>query len=130
MLEPLLIKGDEVTPFVNFNYTTGKLVMGGMAVPENVKEMFSPIREWLELYQKQPQPATEFVLNFEYLNTAATKMVFEIANTVSNLHGRENCRVKITWKYLRGDAEMRELGEEILDEFVCLKEIAAVDSLH
>ncbi len=130
MLKTLLITGDEVTPFVNFNSTTGKLVMGGMAVPENVKEMFAPIREWIEVYEKMPQSATELELSFEYLNTAATKMVFEIASKVSNLHGHENCRVKVTWRYLRGDAEMRELGEEILDEFLCLKEIIAVDTLR
>ena len=128
-METLIIKGDEVTPSVNFNANTGLLAMSGLAIPEDVRSMFTPIKEWLIDYSKSPQPATELQFYFEYLNTAASKMVFEIGNIVSELHARDNCRVKILWKYQRGDSEMYELGEEMIEEFVCLTEVLAVDEI-
>ena len=77
-MEPLIIKGDEVSPKVCFNPDTGLLEMSGLAIPEDVRSMFNPLKEWLIQYSESPQPATELQLYFEYLNTAASKMVFEI----------------------------------------------------
>lgn len=128
-MESLIIQADENMPSINFNPTTGRLVMEGLAVPENVYELFNPLKDWLEQYANKPQPATELIFFFEYLNTAASKMVFEIGNIVSNLHGRDDCDVKIIWKYTRGDVEMHELGEEMLEEYLCFTEIRAVDEI-
>jgi hypothetical protein len=128
-MEPLVIKGDEVTPTVEFNSETGVMYMGGLAIPEDVRTMFTPIKEWIMKYAEKPKPATELILDFEYLNTAATKMIFDIGTRISEIHGNENTDVKITWKYTRGDVEMLELGEELLDEFLCFKEIIAVEEI-
>jgi hypothetical protein len=102
--------------------------MSGVAIPEDVRTFFAPLKKWLLEYIANPKHATELAFHFEYLNTAASKMVFEVCDLISNLHGNEECNVKITWKYHRGDNEMRELGEEILEQFFCLKEIKAVDN--
>lgn len=128
-MEPLIIQGDENTPDVNFDGKTGQLTMKGIAIPEDIREIFVPIKEWLAKYQESPQPATELLLFFEYLNTAASKMVFEIGSTISELHARDNCRVKIIWQYTRGDSEMHELGEEMIEDFFCLTEISVVDEI-
>jgi hypothetical protein len=126
-MKPLFIQGDETTPTIDFNNTTGVLKMSGVAIPEDVREFFKPIRDWVNNYLNHPQPATEMILHFEYLNTAASKMVFLLCEAISALHGNEGCHVKLIWKYHRGDNEMRELGEEILEQFFCLKEIKAFD---
>jgi len=126
-MEPFIIQGDETTPTVDFNHTTGVLKMSGVAIPEDVREFFKPIKEWVNSYAANPQPATELILQFEYLNTAASKMIFILCETISAIHGNENYRAKLTWKYLRGDNEMHELGEEIFEQFYCLKEIVAFD---
>jgi hypothetical protein len=126
-MEKFEIIGDETTPTVKFDSTTGLLKMSGIAIPEDVRAFFEPIKKWVNNYLLKPQVATELILHFDYLNTAASKMVFELCDMISSLHGREECKVKITWKYFRGDNEMRELGEEVLDQFFCLKELLAVD---
>jgi hypothetical protein len=127
-MEALHILGDETTPLVDFDAATGVLKMSGVAIPEDVREFFKPIKNWVTTYAKHPQSATELILDFEYLNTAASKMVFEMCDIVSAIHGSENYRVKLTWKYHRGDIEMLELGEEIFEQFFCLKEIQAIDN--
>jgi hypothetical protein len=126
-MEKFEITGDETTPTVNFDASTGLLKMSGVAIPEDVRSFFAPLKKWIQHYISSPQHATEVILHFDYLNTAASKMVFEICDMISALHGQEEYNVKLTWKYLRGDMEMRELGEEIFDQFFCIKEILAVD---
>lgn len=128
-MESLILSGDEVSPHVNFNAETGILVMKGVAIPENVKEMFEPMNKWLQEYMNAPRSATELIIYFDYLNTAASKMVYNICDKLSDMHGEEETNVKITWKYTRGDVEMLELGEEILEQFVCFKEIIAVEDM-
>jgi hypothetical protein len=126
-MKNLEFKGDETTPSVIFNAEIGLLKMSGVAIPEDVRSFFAPLKKWIQQYTASPKHATEVILHFDYLNTAASKMVFEICDLVSALHGQEEYNVKLTWKYLRGDMEMRELGEEIFDQFFCIKEIMAVD---
>ncbi len=126
-MDHLIIQPDEVTPEVHFNPDSGVLEMQGVAIPEDVREMSLPIIEWVEEYSKKPCPATELILFFDYLNTAASKMVYQLCDMLSDLHGNEANNVKIIWKYYRGDIEMLELGEEILETFICFKEIVAVE---
>ncbi len=128
-MDSLIIKGDETTPSVNLNAKTGHLSICGVAIPEDVRELSKPIIKWIEDYSANPKLATELVLDFEYLNTAATKMVFQVCENVGSIHNINNCKVKLVWKYVRGDIEMLELGEEVLDSFDCITELIAVDKL-
>lgn len=126
-MKPLIIQGNETTPDVVFDAEKGRLEMSGVAIPEDVREMSQPILAWIDSYIKKPRPATELILFFEYLNTAASKMVYNICDKLSEIHGREEYNVRITWKYHRGDSEMLELGEDILEPIICLKNILAVE---
>ncbi|MBN1118854.1 MAG: DUF1987 domain-containing protein [Bacteroidales bacterium] len=127
-MKSLIIKGDDVSPDVNFNPETGILEMKGVAIPEDVRDMFEPIIKWLKEYIGNPKTATELILYFDYLNTAASKMIYQICDMISDLHGNEEYNSKITWKYNRGDSEMLELGEDLMESFVCLKNILAVET--
>lgn len=126
-MNELKITGSESMPFVLFNPESGSLKMGGVAIPENIKEFSKPVLDWLGKYCIAPKAATELNLFFEYLNTAATKFVFQVCQLLNDTHGKKNCRVKLIWRYQRGDLEMLELGQEIFEDFSCLTEIKAVD---
>ena len=126
-MDHLIIQADEVTPKIHFNPESGILEMHGVAIPEDVREISGPITKWIDKYSKNPKAATELILFFDYLNTAASKMIYQICDRLSDLHGNENCNFKIVWKYYRGDVEMLELGEEILESFICFKEIEVVE---
>lgn len=126
-MEALIIKGDETTPNVFFNGLTGNLEMGGVAIPEDVREITKPILEWITSYSQSPKPATLVEFYFEYLNTAATKMVFQLCDSVNLIHKEGKGRVRLTWKYNRGDLEMLDLGEEVFEGFECQTEIIAMD---
>ncbi|NJM16875.1 MAG: DUF1987 domain-containing protein [Bacteroidales bacterium] len=51
----LIIEGTNGFPFVNFNRRKGELTMGGTSLPENVKEAYLPIFEWIDNYKEDPQ---------------------------------------------------------------------------
>lgn len=125
-MNSLIIAGDKTTPRINFNPGSGMFEMGGLAVPEDVRELSEPVMQWLEKYCASPKRATELTLFFEYINTAATKFLFQVCEILNNTHGQDS-RVKLIWKYHRGDIEMLELGEEVFEDFNCLTEIVAVD---
>lgn len=126
-MNELNISGSESMPLVIFNPESGMLKMEGVAIPENIKEFAEPILEWLSSYCSSPNTVTELNLFFEYLNTAATKFIFHVCEILNNSHRKNNCRVKLVWKYHRGDLEMLELGQEIFEDFICLTEILAID---
>lgn len=128
-MEPLVMGGSETMPRINFNARTGTFQMGGVAIPEDVRDITGPVLKWMDEYNQSPKPATELIFDFEYLNTAATKFVFLLCEKLNDLHGQNNCRVKLVWKYSRGDIEMLELGEEVLDGFECITSIVAVDDM-
>ena len=126
-MKPLVQKGNETTPYVNFNNSKGKFEMGGIAIPENVYDVFNPIKEWLNTYSTIQNESPEFEFYFEYLNTSATKMVFDIFSIIDQMTTGAST-AKIKWYYNRGDVEMLELGEEMLDEIDCASEIIALDT--
>lgn len=124
----LIVEGDKFTPRINFDPVSGVLEMSGLAVPEDVRELSDPVMKWLTNYFITPQPSTELTLFFEYINTAATKFIFQICEFLDNANGHDT-KVKLIWKYFRGDSEMLELGKEIFEDFNCVAEIIAVDKL-
>jgi hypothetical protein len=127
-METLFIEGNETTPYVNYDSQNGIFRMGGVAIPEDVRELYGPIKSWLSNFSTTIKPNSTFEFYFEYLNTAATKMIYEMCNLIDKISTVKD-GIKIKWFYHRGDSEMFELGEEVLSHFTCKSEIIAVD-LH
>jgi hypothetical protein len=127
-MNSLIVEGDKSTPKINLDPVSGLLEMSGLAVPEDVRDLSSPVMKWLTSYCSSPKPSTELTLFFEYINTAATKFIFQVCEFLDDAHGHDT-NVKLIWKYFRGDSEMLELGEEMFEDFNCVTEIVAVDEL-
>lgn len=126
MIDSLILEGDNTTPQINFNAGSGVFKMGGVAVPEDIRELSVPVMDWLKEYCGINRPSTELMLFFEYVNTATTKFLFTVCEKLNRYYVMGN-KVKLTWKYVRGDLEMLELGEEIFEDFECPTEIIAVE---
>ncbi len=127
-MNSLIVEGDKSTPKINLDPVSGLLEMSGLAVPEDVRDLSAPVMKWLTNYCSSPKPSTELTLFFEYINTAATKFIFQVCKFLDDAHGCDT-NVKLIWKYFRGDSEMLELGEEMFEDFNCVTEIVAVDEL-
>ena len=123
-MKALNIQGTNEVPQVHFDNKKGNLFIGGTSLPENVIEIYSPIMDWVEKYKAERTSCTHVEFNFDYLNTTSTNMVAKLIESISALQQLGD--VKITWYYMHGDYEMRELGEDLLDENNCRYEIIEI----
>lgn len=111
MEEKLIIKGTNKTPEVNFDSTSGKLFLSGRSLPENAFEFYSPVVDWLTRYSNHAKALTELEINLEYLNSGSLKQLFRIIYKLENLMELGH-KIKISWKYRKGDELMMQKGHE------------------
>lgn len=113
-MEPLILKVTDDTPQITLNKEDNEFTFIGASLPEDAKEFFKPVMDWIKEYLKNPNPESMFVFNMTYFNTASSKMIldilFELKDAITNNHN-----IKILWKYERDDEEMLDTGEEFSD---------------
>ncbi len=109
-MKVIRIEPTETTPRVILNKDNGDLLIQGKCLPEDVKKFFTPIIEWFDLYLDEPNPETVVELDFDYFNTASSKMILVILSRLRDLK-RKGKWVQVIWKYPQYDLEL-EAGEE------------------
>jgi len=55
-MEVLSIKGTQETPEVMLDKQSGVFSISGKSLPEDVKEFYNPLIEWIENYSNEPNP--------------------------------------------------------------------------
>lgn len=113
-MDSLFVEAGTITPFVEFDKAKGVFIIQGRSLPEDVKAYYIPLVQWWDMYLQSPNPYTHLVLDFDYFNTATSKMLLIMLNKVKDLYKNGN-EVLITWKYPQLDAEMEEAGEEFAE---------------
>ena len=109
--EAFYVEATDSTPEIKLDKENSKIEMSGRSLPENVKEFYGPAIEWLKEYVKKPNDKTKVVLNFEYFNTASSKMIMDILEKIKEIkdQGKE---VDVDWCYIEEDDDMLEAGED------------------
>ena len=113
-MERLHLEPTFTTPKVIFDQERGFFLIQGKSLPEDVKAFYAPLIAWLDNYSKDPNTKINFEFDFEYYNTASSKMILVILNRLRELY-RKGYDVEITWKYPQHDAELEESGEELAE---------------
>jgi CRISPR/Cas system CMR-associated protein Cmr1 (group 7 of RAMP superfamily) len=113
-MEALILKGTNETPNVVFNKQTGEFSISGKSLPEDVKEFYKPLLDWITVYSKSPNPETKLKVKMDYFNTASSKMILEIFELFKGLQDAGN-NVTIDWYYHEEDEDMQEAGEDYAD---------------
>lgn len=113
-MDRLYLDASPNTPLVEFDKEKGVFVVQGRSLPEDVKSFYHPLLQWWDNYNRVPNQETNLVLDFDYFNTASSKMLLILLNKVKELHKNGN-KVLITWKYPQLDAELEEAGEEFAE---------------
>ncbi|MBI3136255.1 MAG: DUF1987 domain-containing protein [Bacteroidetes bacterium] len=111
-MENFVLEGTPKSPRVDFNAQTGILLISGRSIPENAREFYRPLIEWVERYSDQPKPKTIFDICLEYFNTSSSKALFDLFKTVENMHISGKSTILVKWKYENDDWEMRDAGLE------------------
>jgi hypothetical protein len=122
-MKSLHINGTSVSPTVDFNLETRVLEISGYSRPENVRDFYFPLIEWLDelaklmISNKTINPDTDlfsFKFKFVYFNSSSAKFIYDI---IILLNGFQNdgFPLKIYWYFDEEDDELREAGEELSD---------------
>lgn len=122
-MKSIHITGTTVSPNVDFNLETRVLELSGYSRPENVRDFYFPLLQWLdELNAVQmsnrsmnidTEPFT-FKFKFVYFNSSSAKFIYDIIIMLNGFQ-KGGFPIKIYWFYDSDDDELREAGEELSD---------------
>ncbi len=107
----LKIEPKSDTPGVIIDPTRDIFEIYGKSLPEDATEFYEPVLEYIRAYAENPNKETNFVINFEYYNSASVRQIIAILTLLEALH-KKGKTVKVQWMYDEGDEIMRENGEE------------------
>jgi hypothetical protein len=119
-MKKLIIEPTSNSPKVILDPELSRFEFSGESRPENVRDFYSPILEWLDEFsselskQKKPEKKTlrEFIFNFEYFNSTSAKYILDIFKSLSLLHDAQK-EILVKWHYEEDDVDMLEVGQEM-----------------
>jgi len=114
MMDVLSIKGTQETPEILLDKEQGIFEIKGKSLPEDVKEFYNPILSWFEDYSQNPNKQTVLKVKMDYFNTASSKMILEIFESLQELFDKGN-DVSIEWYYMADDEDMEDAGQDYSD---------------
>lgn len=110
-MEDLKIEGTPKTPTIEFNQSTGYLLVRGRSIPENSIEFYKPLIDILEAYDKNSQANTKVDIQLEYFNTSSSKCILDVFKKLEGINSGSS-EVVINWYYEEDDEDMLEAGED------------------
>ncbi len=114
-MDDLHIEPTKNSPLVDF-FSSGKLILAGSVFPENSKEFFDPLIEWILDLQTA---SVDLDLIIEYINTSSAKKLLELLQKLerNTKIGNRN----INWFYQKWDTDSLETGQILSESLPGLK---------
>ena len=112
MQQKLYIEETNETPFVHFNPAENIFEFTGRSLPEDVNKFYTPVREWVTEYVKNPNPETVLTFNLDYFNSSSARVIVKILVALESIPETGN-KIKVVWLYKEGDELMYDRGDEI-----------------
>ena len=122
-MKSIHIDGTPVSPSLDFNIETRTLEICGYSRPENVRDFYFPLIQWLDELntyhiEKQNKGEVEepysFNFKFVYFNSSSAKFIYDIIILLNGFQ-KDGLPMKIYWFFDEDDDELREAGEELSD---------------
>ena len=106
-MRDIFVSGTKLTPEVSLR--KGEISFSGRSVPSDPGKFYQPLFQWAEEYHEKGPGEIKIKLNFEYINTASTKWLYNILKILgSDINSKK--KVDISWYFEEGDEDMQELG--------------------
>lgn len=109
MSSTLYIEPTENTPLVVFDKLNNKFEIIGVSIPQDGREFYQPLLDWLNEYSKSANKSMEFVINLEYFNISSSKMILFILYKLQEIQQNGN---EVTVKWFFNSEELLEAGED------------------
>jgi hypothetical protein len=113
-MENLKINATDITPEINFNILEKTFVISGESRPENVKDFFEPILNWLDTYFSQfvEKEKHIFTIKLAYFNSSSAKFLLSLLKNLGKYY-QNGIKIEVNWCYEEGDDDMKEAGEQM-----------------
>lgn len=113
-MESLRLKGTDDTPEVILDKDDNEFRFSGKSLPEDVREFYTPVLEWIKEYGNNPNEKTEIEFKMDYFNTASSKQILDILEAFEEIHEAGN-DMFVRWYYQEDDDDMHEAGESFFE---------------
>ena len=107
-MESLQIQSSNNTPFVSWNPATAEFVVEGKSFPENTKNFYTPLIQWLNNFEPG-QNEVCFRFGFDYVSSSSVIALLEVLRTIEKLM-RRGANISIVWAYDEGDEDIQKIG--------------------
>lgn len=104
------IDHSEIYPNIIMDKENGIFEIKGVSLPENGKDFYQPVLDFLEEYSENPNKVTLFVFNLQYFNITSSKMFLYILYKLKEIYDNGNA-VVVIWSF--DDDDIREAGEDL-----------------
>ena len=106
-MEAIRLPETEDTPEVILDPLNGQFEFRGISIMEDAVEFYSPIKDWIRDYARNPNPETVVNFYMEYCNTSSSKQVYEVLIRFVNIEviGK---KIEINWYYQDFDEDVRD----------------------
>lgn len=120
-MDALIIEATENSPLISFDTESKIFEIVGESRPENVREFYEPILNWMDdcgtemsSNLNDENNATPITFNFklEYFNSSSSKFILDIVKKIYDYHTK-GIKIKVNWFFDEGDEDMQEAGEEL-----------------
>lgn len=122
-MKALKIKGAIDTPEVFFDPEKRVFSISGISHPENAKEFYLSIIDWLDEYYEELTDGDGVKItvdiNFKYINSSSYKYLREVMKRISNFQTK-GVDIEVIWNYHQED-------EDLLNEGMVLFELPDIN---
>lgn len=116
-MKNLIIDATDCTPSIYFDAQEHLLEIRGTSYPENTAAFYAPVFSWLDEYFANIEEG-DITVNVEivYFNSGSSKALLEFFDLLDDAAFR-GMGVNVNWIYEQDDEDMREYGEEFVEDF-------------
>lgn len=111
----LMIEETKFTMRVDFNAETGICNLTGNSYPEDAIVFFEPVTGWIEQFVDEVKKPLILNITLNYINSSSSKCFMDIFDLLED-YSTDGGDVTVNWYYEEEDDEIREAGEELLED--------------
>jgi hypothetical protein len=109
-MESIIIPATNKTPNIELCQRKGLIYIDGRSITETPQDYFTHINDWFKSYINNLQPITTIELDFTYINTITSKLLFRFLKDITN--NLEPDKYRIKWYYEEDDESIMEMGND------------------
>lgn len=117
-MDILKIEATKDSPNVLLDLNSSIFEIAGKSHPENIKEFFKPIMEWLEEFHLLVKASNKYNIvvkfNYIYINSSSYKYIIIFLKKLKELEN-DGVNFKFFWYYEDDDDDMKESGQELFE---------------